>query len=135
MPDVKDDIFKNDFSRKRPAQNAQEIAMGEIRDVLRAPSARAQQIAQPAHVAYRVQVARGLFAAKAAVQIRAEAGVARVARYLTNMVDVLRHFFQAQAALFGGRLSLHPIGNEHPAVQRRADDRIAREQGAYLVVG
>jgi hypothetical protein len=93
-----DKMSVRSFLWQRPAQDAQEIGVGEIGDVLRAPAARSQQIAQFAHVGDGFQVARGLFAAETAVQIGAEADMACIAGDLTDVVNVLYQFFEPQVA-------------------------------------
>ena len=58
----------------------------------------------------------------------------RVARNLADVIDVVDDPLERHAGAFGRRFASHPAGDDHPRVERRADDGAARDELADLVV-
>ena len=58
-----------------------------------------------------------------------------VAGQLANMIDVIGDRFERHTRTLGLRVASHPSWHEHPGVESRADDRVAGDQFANLLVG
>ena len=77
-----------------------------------------------------IQIGWGLFGAKTAVEVAADADVERVAEHLAEVVDVPCDCFQGDpSGLRGGDAAL-PARVKHPCVQGDTDDGAARRQSA-----
>ena len=74
-----------------------------------------------------------LFGAEPAIQIAANRGMARIARQLAHVVDVVDHALHAHQGIVG--LAGHIVGVEHPGIEDRADHGIALHEGSNLLVG
>src|SRR5262245_22848249 len=94
-----------------------------------------QQVGQPLQVGDRIQVHRRLLAAKAAVEVGADGGVAMVTCKLADAVDMIDDAVELDTRRFGRRLAADPTGHHHPGVERRADDGPAVDQALNLMVG
>ena len=94
----------------------------------------AKQAGQLLQIGDRVEVARRLLAAEAAVEVGADAGVVGVAGELTDVIDVIDHVRQRHAGRLRGRHAAFPAGDQHPRVERRADHAAALDHALQLLV-
>ena len=108
--------------------------MSDQLDVGRFVSARCQQVRNARQVGDRIQVHWGLFAAKCAVEIRAAAGVTRVAGDLANVINVVNDSLQLQTDRFRRRFPANPARHHHPGIERRANYRASLDQCLDLFV-
>ena len=102
-------------------------------DVVVGVAASLQQRLEFHQVGDGVEVGRRLLAAEAAVEVGADADVPGVAGQLADVVDVID---ERRASRRRSRASFcrGPSRDDHPGVERRADDRAAVDERADLLV-
>ena len=74
------------------------------------------------------EVDDGLLGAEGAVEIAADAGVARVAGDLADVIDVVDERCRASRRPLAASSCRAPSRHQHPGVERRADDRATADR-------
>src|SRR5579872_4080574 len=96
--------------RQRAFKESDKITMHYPAEIVLFEPAGSQQFGDSLKFGNALKVASRLLAAEPAVQVRADADVARVSGYLAEMIDVRHNVFDCQAGGGGSRLAAHPIG-------------------------
>src|SRR5258706_4953587 len=79
-----------------------------------------------------IEVRRGLFASKAAIQVAADSYMAAVPCKLTNMVDVIYYMDKADRLVI--LVAAHPARADHPIIECRADHSVTVDDRSKLRV-
>src|SRR5262249_25335113 len=121
------------WGRERLGEEPEPVPGEDRVDVLVAVASAREDCLEPVQVEDRLETARTLFGAEAAVEVAADPDVPTVAGELADVVDVVGHAVDRHDVR--RRLPDHPPGAEHPGVEGHADDRVALDQSAELLVG
>lgn len=80
----------------------------------------------------RIQIRRGLLAAKTTVEIAAYRGMLAIPGKLANVIDVVGNVGEHDALIVFR--STRPARTQHPVIERHADHSAARKDGVDLFV-
>lgn len=94
-----------------------------------------EQTVEFLQVSDALHVVGHLLSSVSAIQIRADADVARVARDLTNVINVVTDALDPEVEVAGLGAVMDPAGDHHDGVEGHSDDGAALDEGLDLVVG
>src|SRR5258706_7616718 len=104
--------------------------MHDCGDISCAVSTLAEDLLKVLQIRDGIEVRRGLFASKAAIQVASDSYMAAVSGKLTNMVDVI--YYMDKADRFVILFAAHPARADHPIIECRADHSVTVNDRAYL---
>src|SRR5258706_4473583 len=96
--------------------------MHDCGDISCAVSTLAEELLKVLQIRDGIEVRRGLFASKAAIQVAADSYMAAVPCKLTNMVDVI--YYMDKADRFVIFFASHPARADHPIIECRANHSV-----------